>query len=269
LLYAPIALLTIKKTYLEHMMNTRFFLLSQLLCTCLIALSSPSYAAHSDKNTVLAPQAIELPHHSTMTTSNNGDSVISNLLMTPKLDGLLDEWQALQDFHPSKHDNNAKLHHNNRLEWRETWVANDNENIYIAYSNKGKIPKNDWWAWEVYLDTDHNPKTGYTEFNQLGAEYLLQGNELYQYVGNGNSQDDWEKKWKYVGYANGQIDAVTSTDVELSIPIKWLNIPAQAASEIHLVFYGDNEAFGGEGEDIHRTQAGYFRYQVQLAEQKT
>ena len=71
-----------------------------------------------------------------------------------------------------------------------------------------------------------------------------------------------------MGYANGQIDTVDGTYVELSIPIQWLHFSADSTSEIHLVFYGDNEAFGGEGEDIHRTQKGYFSYQLQFSKKK-
>ena len=155
-----------------------------------------------------------------------------------------------------------KPHKNNRLDWKKTWLAHDDDNLYIAYQNQGSIPNNDWWAWEVYLDTDHNANTGYREFNNLGAEYLLQGDELYQYVGNGNVNQDWDKKWQYIGYAEGQIDTTTEMSAELSIPLKWLKLIPNKASTLHVLFYGDNEVFGGEGEDRHHTKEGYFPYSI-------
>jgi len=114
----------------------------------------------------------------------------------------------------------------------------------------------------VYLDTDHNSKTGYSDFTNLGAEYLLQGNELYQYIGNGNADQDWDRKWKYIGYARGQIDDKTGMNAELSIPFKWLQLTTDKPSTLHVLFYGDNEAFGGEGEDRHQGTEGHFAYQI-------
>jgi hypothetical protein len=233
----------INKTYLEHIMTRRSSLLKQIVCTTLVVLSLPLQAentAHPDEQ-----------------------MIASNPAITPVLDGQLDEWQTLTEFNSL--DNRKKSHANNRLYWQQTWLAHDVDNLYIAYHNQGTIPKNDWWAWEVYLDTDHNPKTGYSEFNNLGAEYLLQGNELYQYVGNGKIEQEWDKKWKYIGYAQGQINKKTGMNAELSIPLKWLQLTKNESSEpltLHVLFYGDNEVFGGEGEDRHQGAEGYFAYQI-------
>jgi len=229
-------------------MKLRSSFLVQIVCTTLIALALPLQAQNSDTLESVATRSI------------------SNLIVAPNLDGKLDEWQKMYTF--SSTANTKKSHKNNRLDWQKAWLAHDKENLYIAYSNQGRIPKNDWWAWEMYLDTDHNPNTGYREFNNIGAEYLLQGNELYQYIGTDKAKKDWDKNWQYIGYAHGQINEKTGMSVELSIPIKWLNLNPNESSHVHVLFYGDNEAFGGEGEDFHRSAEGYFAYHIPPIQKK-
>ena len=235
-------------------MTLRSSLLRLIVCTIFMILSLSLQAEEtvSTNESINEPTTLSKPAH-TQT-------------FTPVLDGKLDEWQASALFNSVT--TNKSLHKNNRLDWQKTWLAHDNDNLYIAYHNQGRIPKNDWWAWEVYLDTDHNPKTGYSEFNHLGADYLLQGNELYQYVGDANKAQSWDKIWKYIGYAHGQIDTATEMHAELSIPLKWLKLDTDRTSTLNVLFYGDNEVFGGEGEDRHQATKGYFSYAITATAKK-
>ena len=228
-----------------------------LLCTCLMVSSASLYAGDKAKL-------------NTEVEVNNDRHIPSlfNALTQIKLEGNLDEWQALTAFKGD--ESNQDNHPNNRLDWQKTWLANDNKNLYIAYQNQGKIPHNDWWAWEIYIDTDHNPRTGYAEFQNMGAEYLLQGNELYQYIGDENSLGEWSKEWKYIDHTDGQVDIATGTTVELAIPLKLLALTPSKKdkAKLHILFYGDNESFGGEGEMLHASSKGYFNYHVMPVQAK-
>jgi len=167
-------------------------------------------------------------------------SVISNPLVNPiKLDKNASDWQRLESFGVDSKDALAKQSNANHVDWESATFAHDASDLYISYKNHGSntLDEVDTWHWEVYLDTDNNPATGYAEMNGVGADYTLQGNELYKYVG--GSSNDWDKQWKFIALVDSAVSHSYSF-AEYKIPRNLLGSPK---GEIGVQFYGENEAF--------------------------
>ncbi len=168
-------------------------------------------------------------------TNNNG--IISNLVTSITTDGNLADWAGLQSFGTDPDDVSGA---NNKLDWREGWLAHDANNIYLAYRNDGAIDQDNWWGWQIYIDTDNNPNTGYRLNDGIGAEIHIEENMVRTYTGDG---DNWA--WQDLGAASF---GILNNIVELKFSRGWLgNI-----NNFHLVFYGENIAFpGGTTEDYY------------------
>ncbi|HIP52900.1 MAG TPA: hypothetical protein EYH03_02655 [Chromatiales bacterium] len=152
-------------------------------------------------------------------TSNPGASI--------DVDGSLDDWTPLTSFGSDPDDVQGAA---NRLDWLEGWTAHNGDTIYFAYRNQGAIDLDNWWAWHIFIDTDHDPDTGY---GHNGAEYLLEEDAIWRYTGNG---DNWA--WQYVGAGQSAIHGETA---EIAIPRILLGNPQR----MDLLFLGNNAAFPG------------------------
>ncbi len=64
-------------------------------------------------------------------------------------------------------------------------ILNKGPFLTIKFSFEGKVE--DYNGFQVFMDTDQNPSTGYL-VNGIGADYLLENDTLNQYLGNGS---DW------------------------------------------------------------------------------
>ncbi|MDH5393525.1 MAG: hypothetical protein OEY11_10095, partial [Gammaproteobacteria bacterium] len=74
----------------------------------------------------------------------------------------------------------------------------------------------------------------------IGADYLLQSGDLYQYTGTGSS---WS--WLHIGSV---ISAVSGNQAEFSIPLAWLGNPVS----LQLFLLAENVAYsGGSTEDYY------------------
>lgn len=173
---------------------------------------------------------------------------MSNAVSTPILvDGNLSDWNSLVPFPADPADQTAP---ENLLDWIRIRMAHDNQNLYIAVSNKSAIQFN--WAYNLYLDTDLNSNTGFQAsyaFTGVGAEYLIQSDLVYRYTGTGGN---WS--WEFLGSAQS---AINGSNVEMAMPRALIGNP----SEINFVAYGDNAAYpGGSGPDLYPdgAQAGEF-----------
>ena len=112
-----------------------------------------------------------------------------------------------------------------------------NDRFHLAIENQGPIGELNWgYTW--YLDTDQNPTTGFAQ-NNVGADYMIQGNRLYQFVG--LTQDVFQ--WSEVA----QLQALTSNNTA-----EYILDPALIGdvSDIDIIFWGYNVVFGGTEIDI-------------------
>ena len=133
------------------------------------------------------------------------------------------------------------------VDWNEGWVAHDAANLYLAYRTNGAIDSGRWWRWKLYFDLDRDADTGYRSAG-VGVEYLLEGDSLWRYTGDGYS---WS--WEYVG---GAFSGVEGDFAEMIVPLAWLGNP----EVVHFVFYGLNPS--GEIENDRYPDAGYISYRV-------
>jgi lysophospholipase L1-like esterase len=171
------------------------------------------------------------------------------------LNGNLNDWSAVTSF---GRDGDDITDANVQADWLETWAAHDSNNLYFAYENDGNISPISW-PWQIYIDTDSNPNTGYKVTGSIGAEYILEGDDLRSYSGNGSN-------WSWDTYAvTGS--ATVGEFAEVAIPRSILN----GLSDFRLIFRTSNQPFTGRfeasGVDYFPNNAatsdqGYFSYSM-------
>lgn len=127
---------------------------------------------------------------------------------------------------------------NDQIDMRELRFARDDSKFYVGILNEFPIVMN--WGYQVLIDTDNNPETGY-RFYQLGADYILYDNGFFRYQGNGS---DWN--WAFVGSPSSGIQGRVA---EFGLPAEWFGPVAPAS--LRVVFVGDNAANGGTFVDVH------------------
>ncbi|MBN1268416.1 MAG: fibronectin type III domain-containing protein [Kiritimatiellae bacterium] len=202
-------------------------------------------SAYEDSNTV------------TLSIVVGGGDTVSNPVIEDgiTLDGNLADWAGLAAFASDADDVSGG---ENPLDWLSCAMAHGEDTLFIAYQNDGAITLNG--ACDAFLDTDASRATGFRGGNDnfpVGAEYLLQGNSLYQYTGNGTS---WN--WSFVTTA---ASSVSGSAAELSLPLAALG----STTAIDCFFYGDNPAVGGSTVDLYPDSAllaggggALFRYRI-------
>ena len=194
-----------------------------------------------------------------LNTIDNNPGVISNTISTNEIsiDGSNSDWSGLQLFRDSS-DIESPL---SSINWVRAGVAHDTTNIYLLYENKNPIEPNETsgselsWGWQVFLDSDKNTTTGYVhksrpESNNIGADYLIEGNFVYKYVGDGRSWD-----WIELGKAEAQY---AGSIAELVFPRSWLNLENP---NVKIAFFGDSRSHPGFGNGQDRyPDSGSFEY---------
>lgn len=134
--------------------------------------------------------------------------------------------------------------------WQEAWMAHDDKSLYIAYQNNGPINTESAWPWSIFLDTDVDAGTGFVANNQVGADYLMSGTNLYKYAGTGS---DWT--WEFV---SNSLSGVQGDIAEISILRSEINNPA----ELRVLFRADNSSQLGFYlvDNYPNGSDGYFTY---------
>jgi len=176
------------------------------------------------------------------------------------VNGDLTDWAALRSF--GLDSQSIVIDATNQIDLAQVWMAHDAANFYVAYQNYGPITTNSLgWSYTLYLDVDSSRATGYrgsADNFPVGADYMLQGNTVYQYAGSNGT--DWS--WNFVGTATW---AVGGSNAEFSLPRAWIGDP----SLVKLFFWGDNTASGGSAQDLYPENAlntggggGYLNYRV-------
>jgi hypothetical protein len=171
-------------------------------------------------------------------TLNSNEALIDITVFAPAdgivVDGVLADWAGIQ---PAVDPQDVPDSASNRLDITTLYLFSDNANLYVAYQNEGPIELN--WAYSLYLDIDAQLGSGFLMFD-IGAEYLVQGQSLYRYTGNGVT---WQ--WTSAGTVS---TAVNANVMEQGISLVALGQPV---GSIRVIFSGDNSAYtGGSGTDL-------------------
>lgn len=172
------------------------------------------------------------------------------------LNGNLDDWSAVTSF-GSDPDDIADA--SSQADWLEAWAAHDSNNLYFAYQNDGAISSTSW-PYQIYIDTDNDPTTGFLATDSMGAELVLEGSTLRSYNGDGNS-------WTWDTYAVTGSSTVGAYS-EIAIPRSALN----GVSDFRVMFKARNQPFTGSYDasgidyfpnDAATSAEGYFSYSME------
>lgn len=166
------------------------------------------------------------------------NTVLSNPVNNILIDGNLEDWGGVAAFAADPDDiaNNA-----NQIDWRQGWIAHSANSLFIAYQNDGPISAL-VYGFALYLDTDSQASTGFSGFSgefNTGADYLLEGKDLYRYTGAGT---DWA--WEYVTSLSASF---VGSVAELELPRPLLG----NTTGINFYWYGDNGAVNGSALDFY------------------
>jgi hypothetical protein len=185
------------------------------------------------------------------------DTAFSNRVndFSINLNGNLNDWSSVTSFGRYGDDITDA---NVQADWLETWAAHDNNNLYFAYENDGDISTVSW-PWQIYIDSDNNPDTGFKVTGSIGADYVLEGDNLRSYNGNGNN-------WSWNTYAvTGS--ATVAEYSEIAIPRSILN----GLTDFRVLFRTSNQPFTGSFDDsgvdyfpnnASTSDQGYFSYSI-------
>lgn len=159
---------------------------------------------------------------------------VSNSALRIILDGQLDDWSSYTSFGMDADDVSGV---SDPLDWREGWMAHDANFLYIAWSNDGPVSRS--WGQSIFMDTDSNSATGFKDRFAMGAEYILQAEYLYRYIGDGTS---WQ--WEFVSRV---ATAFSASNAEIRINQTDIASPPS----LRAVFVGINAAYGGTELDLY------------------
>jgi hypothetical protein len=164
-----------------------------------------------------------------------------------QIDGSLSDWGAAALLATDPDDITGAT---NLVDLLELHFTNDVSNFYVAYVNDGPITLN--WGYTLYLDTDAAAGTGFNAWS-VGAEYVIQGGEVYQYAGTGS---DWA--WNWIG----SMEVVVNGNVaEAAFPKSFLGA---TGGTIRMIFEGNNAASGGAGLDkVPNSLANHLAYTIE------
>ena len=70
------------------------------------------------------------------------------------IDGDFDDWEGRQSFSDMTDDGNT-------VNWENVWVDDTREHLSYFYTNVGDIDQSQLYLWNIYLDVDKQPTTGY------------------------------------------------------------------------------------------------------------
>ena len=168
---------------------------------------------------------------------------LSNPVSSVVLDGDLSVWSSdTVSFGIDPRDIGGE---NNNIDWREAWMGHDATHFYIAY--REHVTANLVWGNQIFLDIDSNSATGFRGFSgehPIGADYLIEGDALFQY--DNELQSGWF--WQFAG----NVESVVAGDsVELKIDRTLLG----NTENLLLFFHGDSHATAGTSIDFYPDSA--------------
>ncbi len=137
------------------------------------------------------------------------------------------------------------------IDWKSVLVSADATSLYLAYESFDPVQLS--WGYGVLLDTDNNSATGFRGFSgeiPIGADYILEANELNRYTG--ATQNEWS--WVSEGTQNL---VMSGNSAEVSLSRSVLGNP----TNMKILLKGENVAIGGSAVDLH-PDTGALDYQV-------
>lgn len=170
----------------------------------------------------------------------------------PTIDGVLTDWSGVDAFYVDA-DISDGLPLNSSCS--SIFIMNDLANLYIGLQFKADSSINSNWVYNLFIDSDLNPATGFNgsgNWMANGYDRLIQyganGSVYSVYSFSGGSQGDWS--WSFVGLINYAFNGSTA---EWGIPLASLNISGSACK---LLFQATEGAvtFGGVETWAHHTE---------------
>ncbi len=162
----------------------------------------------------------------------------SNPVASISIDGNLQDWAGLTPLAADSTDITSTAE---KIDWRQGYVAHSNTMLYLSYQNDVPISQLTY-GHAAFIGTDDSNETGFRGFSAelpFGADYLLEGTDLYRYAGSGSN---W--LWTYIATVNtqqvGNIAEIGLSRVQLGNP-----------QAIEIFWRGNNEAVGGAGVDYY------------------
>ncbi len=155
--------------------------------------------------------------------ASNGPSI--------QIDGNASDWSSVTSYQDTPGENTAPA------DYETAWFTSDAAKVYIAYRDRQPIDTEKFWAWHVLIDSDYQTSTG-LDYVNVGADYMLTGDRLYQYAGTG---EDWQ--WTLVQTVPSSIN---DKFVEFAIDRSILG----QSNQFRLNFYGGNFSVDGTTNDF-------------------
>lgn len=165
-----------------------------------------------------------------------GDSAIT-------LDGDTSDWLSLYPYQSDPDD--VANDSNNVIDWSDAAVAHDSDEVYLLHRSHANVDlDNDSgshlsWGWQVFMDTDNDPSTGFKLSDSIGADYLLEGGRIRQYTGTGST---WS--WQSLASATSRYQGAVA---ELKFSRSLIGNP----ESMRVVYQGANQAYGGDSLDVY------------------
>ena len=171
------------------------------------------------------------------TGQNNGAT--SNYVSSPiNIDGNNQDWNGLTHFLDDPNDVTGSI------DWRNVAFAHDSQSLYMLYNSQNNIDPSSnsgsylAWGWQVYIDSDKNSNTGF-KAGAIGADYLIEGNQIQRYIGNGDTWS-WQQSSSLQSKYSGKV-------AEILVPRSQIG----NASSIRVIFQGDSSAYQGSSVDLY------------------
>lgn len=168
--------------------------------------------------------------------SNNGNG--ANYVATMTIDGSLQDWAGVT---PLAADPADITINGEEIDFRQGYMAHSDTMVYLAYQNDSPM-SGLTYGHAAFIGTDDSDATGFTGFSSempFGADFLLEGSDLYSYTGSGN---DW--MWSYVATLSAEH---VGSVAEIALSRAQLGDP----SAIEIYWRGNNEAINGTGIDFY------------------
>ena len=165
--------------------------------------------------------------------------ISSNPVLNVTVDGNANDWSGLSRFPNDPNDINDS---GNIIDWENAALAHNSENVFILLKNRNMIDSGSGsyipWGWQTYIDIDSNPNTGF-QIGDMGAEYILEGNQLHRYTGSGTN---------FSLAAPVAVESWYKDDIiEISFPRSEISNP----SKVRVGFLGNNAAYEGLEIDLY------------------
>ncbi len=167
------------------------------------------------------------------------DDTPSNPNGAIRIDGNFAQWGDTSSFAGDADDVSGA---DNPLDLAQLWLAHDDEALYVRYDSHAPDDVRLTWGYSIQFDTDSDPTTGFRGFQNelpIGVDYMVEGNSLHRYTGNGNDFS-WGPGLTLAAVLDG-------ANLEMSIPRAALGNP----KGFRLFLFANNSSVDGTSVDYY------------------